>query len=126
MVFIIKPDNFYFGASEEIIRRARALRKRMTQPEEKMWQLLRNSQFHSLKFRRQHPIRRFIVDFYCHELKLVVEIDGSIHDTEIQKERDENRTFMIEELGLKVIRFENKMVMNDVTKVLSEIEKHII
>jgi len=126
MVFIVRPDNFYFGASEEIIRRARDLRKRMTQPEEKMWQLLRNGQFHNLKFRRQHPIRRFIVDFYCHELKLVVEIDGSIHDTEIQKELDENRTFMIEELGLKVIRFKNQMVMNDITSVLTEIEKHII
>jgi very-short-patch-repair endonuclease len=126
MVFIVRPDNFYFGASEEIIRRARELRKRMTRPEEKMWQLLRNRQFHNLKFRRQHPIGRFIVDFYCHELKLVVEIDGSIHDTEIQKERDESRTFMIEELGLKVIRFENQMVMNDVTKVLAEIEKHKI
>lgn len=99
----------------------------MTQPEEKMWQLLRNGQFHNLKFRRQLiPSRRFIVDFYCHELKLVVEIDGSIHDTEIQKELDENRTFMIEELGLKVIRFKNQMVMNDITSVLTEIEKHII
>jgi len=91
-----------------------------------MWQLLRNSQFHNLKFRRQHPIRRFIVDFYCHELKLVVEIDGSIHDTEIQKERDENRTYMIEELGLTVIRFGNQMVMEDINKVFTEIEKHII
>ncbi|MEI6348544.1 MAG: endonuclease domain-containing protein [Bacteroidota bacterium] len=126
MVFIVKPDNFYFGASEEIIRRARELRKRMTRPEEKMWQLLRNRQFQNLKFRRQHPIGRFIVDFYCHELKLIVEIDGSIHDTEIQKERDESRTFMFEELGLKVIRFENQMVMNDLTKVLAEIEKHMI
>ncbi len=98
----------------------------MTRPEEKMWQLLRNSQFHNLKFRRQHPIRRFIVDFYCHELKLVVEIDGSIHDTEIQKERDENRTYMIEELGLTVIRFGNQMVMEDINKVFTEIEKHII
>ena len=126
MAFVVRPDNFYFGASEEIIRRARALRQRMTPPEEKMWQLLRNSQFHNLKFRRQHPIRRFIVDFYCHEHKLVVEIDGSIHNSEIQKERDENRTFMIEELGLKVIRFENQKVMNDISTVLAELEKHII
>ncbi len=126
MVFIVKPDNFYFGASEEIIRRARELRKRMTISEEKIWKVLRNSQFQNLKFRRQHPIGRFIVDFYCHDLKLVVEIDGSIHETEIQRERDENRTFMIEELGLKVIRFENQLVMNDISKVLLEIKKHII
>jgi very-short-patch-repair endonuclease len=125
MVLIKGKENFYFGASEEIIRRARILRKTMTKAETKLWHHLQNNQFQGLKFRRQHPINRFIVDFYCHSLKLVVEIDGDVHLQEIQQERDENRTYELEELGLKVIRFENKSVMSNIAGVLQDIEKHL-
>ncbi|MCX6230807.1 MAG: endonuclease domain-containing protein [Bacteroidetes bacterium] len=125
MVFIVVKDNFYFGASEEIIRRARILRKTMTKAEIKLWQHLQKNQFNGLKFRRQHPINRFIVDFYCHTLKLVIEIDGGVHQEAIQIERDENRTYELEQFGLKVIRFENNMVMTNITGVLKEIEKNI-
>ena len=125
MVLIKGKENFYFGASEEIIRRARVLRKTMTKAETKLWQHLQNNQFQGLKFRRQHPISRFIVDFYCHSLKLVVEIDGDIHLQDIQQERDENRTYELEELGLTVIRFDNEKVMNNLVGVLQEIEKHL-
>jgi very-short-patch-repair endonuclease len=125
MLFIIVKENFYFGASEEIIRRARILRKTMTKAEIKLWQHLQKKQFNELRFRRQHPINRFIVDFYCHALKLVIEIDGDIHQEVIQKERDENRTYEIEQFGLKVIRFQNNMVMTNIEGVLKEIEKNI-
>jgi very-short-patch-repair endonuclease len=125
MVFVKGKENFYFGASEEIIKRARVLRKTMTVAETKLWQYLQNNQFHGLKFRRQHPINRFIVDFYCHTLKLVIEIDGGVHLQEIQHERDVNRTYELNELGLKVIRFENKIVMTNIAGVLQGIEKYM-
>jgi very-short-patch-repair endonuclease len=125
MVFVIVKENFYFGASEEIIRRARILRKAMTKAETKLWKHLQKNQFNDLRFRRQHPVNRFIVDFYCHALKLVIEIDGGVHNEAIQKERDENRTYELEQFGLKVIRFDNNMVMKNIEGVLKEIEKNI-
>ncbi|MEI6696971.1 MAG: endonuclease domain-containing protein [Bacteroidota bacterium] len=125
MVYIIGRENFYFGASEEIIRRARVLRKTMTIPEEKLWNYLRRKQLMALRFRRQHPINRFIVDFYCHAFKLVIEIDGSIHQKEIQQERDENRTYELQAIGLTVIRFTNNEIMTNIAKVIKEIEMHI-
>lgn len=125
MVYIIGRENFYFGASEEIIRRARILRKTMTIPEEKLWNHLRRKQLKTLRFRRQHPINRFIVDFYCHAFKLVIEIDGSIHQMEIQQERDENRTYELQAMGLTVIRFSNNEVMTNIAKVIKEIEMYI-
>jgi len=125
MVLIKGKKNFYFGASEEIIKRARVLRRTMTAAETKLWQYLQNNQFHGLKFRRQHPISQFIVDFYCHALKLVIEIDGGVHLQEIQRERDENRTYELNEFGLMVIRFENEKVMTNIAGVLQDIEKYI-
>jgi len=118
-------ENFYFGASKEMIERARVLRKNMTLAEKKVWKKLRNKQFQNIKFRRQHPINRFIVDFYCHEYKLVIEIDGGIHLTSEQKERDENRTFELENLGLKVIRFDNDTIIHDYQKFESVLNKII-
>jgi len=125
MVKLKTKDNFYFGASGEIMNRARILRKTMTYSEIRLWDKLKDKQFHNLTFRRQHPVSKFIVDFYCHALKLVIEVDGDVHLEEVQHERDDGRTFEIEELGLTVIRFTNKMVNTDITKVLKEIEKYI-
>ncbi len=125
MVLLGRKENFYFGASEEIIKRARMLRKTMTKAEEKLWGHLRKKQFKDLKFRRQHPIGRFIVDFYCHAFKLVIEVDGSVHQQKTQQERDENRTYELQELGLTVIRFDNQVVLTNILKVLKEIEEYI-
>jgi len=125
MVLLGNKENFYFGASEEIIKRARILRKTMTKAEETLWNHLRKKQFEGLRFRRQHPIGRFIVDFYCHALKLVIEVDGNIHQEDLQKERDENRTYELQKLGLTVLRFDNEMVLKDIPKVLKDIEEYI-
>jgi very-short-patch-repair endonuclease len=76
-------------------------------------------------FRRQHPIGPFIVDFYCHEAKLVIEIDGNIHDSQENKEHDENRTFELEKLGLKVIRFKNEAIKGNIMDVLEILQKEI-
>ena len=73
------------------------------------------------KFRRQHPISQFIVDFYCHKYRLVIELDGSIHDLEEQKERDEGREAMLKDLGLMVIWFSNTEVVNNLSHVLATI-----
>jgi very-short-patch-repair endonuclease len=72
----------------------------MTYCEKVLWQELRKNRLHNLYFRRQHPISHFIVDFYCHELRLVIEVDGSIHDMEEQRERDLNRTAEIEKFDI--------------------------
>jgi hypothetical protein len=82
-----------------------------------LWQRLRNQQLSGLKFRRQHPLGPFIADFYCAACRLVMEIDGDIHD--LQPERDAARTEQFEQYGYRVIRFRNKQVLNDVEDVLT-------
>ena len=115
----------YFNAAPITVERAQKLRQRTTPAEEKLWTYLRNRKFKGLKFRRQHPIDRFIVDYICIEKQLVVEVDGAIHNTPEQKKYDKKRTVVLEEYGLTVIRFTNKEILNDVFKVLKEIEKYI-
>ncbi len=112
---------FFFGASPEIIARARALRNRTTLCEKILWQELRKKRLNRFIFRRQHPISRFIVDFYCHELRLVIEVDGSVHDSEEQKEKDLNRTAELANLGLTVIRFRNEEILKNERKVSKKI-----
>jgi len=70
----------YFRAKSDILEAARILRKSMTIPEKLLWDKLKEKQIYGLRFRRQHPIEFFIADFYCHQIRLVVEIDGEIHN----------------------------------------------
>ena len=116
---------FYYGADGEILERARILRKNTTCSENILWQRIRKKRLSGKIFRRQHPISQFIADFYCHEAKLVIEIDGSIHDNQENKENDENRTFELEKLGLKVIRFKNEEIESNINKVLEILAKEI-
>lgn len=112
---------FHYGASPFIFDRAQQLRKKMTNTEALLWDVLRNRRFEGLKFRRQHPVSRFIVDFYCHEKRLVVEVDGSIHDEPEVKVRDANREVELQNLGLTIARFTNEEIENDITKVLERL-----
>jgi len=112
---------FHYGASPIIFDRAQQLRKSMTNAEALLWEALRNRRFEGLKFRRQHPVSRFIVDFYCHEKRLVVEVDGSIHDEPEVKERDANREVELQNLGLTIARFTNEEIENDINKVLQRL-----
>ena len=89
---------------------AKALRKQLTSAEKLFWKIVRNRNLSGLKFRRQHPIGPFIADFYCHALKLVVEIDGDIHDLEDVRQYDTQRENYLKELGIKVLRFKNEDV----------------
>jgi len=87
-----------------------------------LWVQLRRK-LQKLKFYRQFPIDRYIVDFYCPEKNLVIEIDGSIHDLADQKDRDELRSEVIESLGLRIIRFTNEDVLYDLRTVLKSIRE---
>jgi very-short-patch-repair endonuclease len=98
---------------------AREKRIQPTPSEDRLWAGLRNRQLNGLKFRRQHAIERFIVDFYCSDLGLVVEVDGEIHDY-IQEE-DALRQEALEALGFTVMRFKNAQVNNDLNSVLETI-----
>lgn len=112
---------FYYGASAETKAKAKELRGRITSSEKLLWNKLRNRQIKGLKFRRQHPVDIFILDFYCHEIKLAIEVDGGIHLSSQQKEWDDNRSYELKELGINVIRFANEQVMNDVDLVVEDI-----
>lgn len=78
------------GAPRSAFIKARLLRNKMTVAESTLWTYLQNKRFEGYKFRRQHPLHLYIVDFYCHELGLVIEIDGEYHETTEQQEEDEN------------------------------------
>jgi len=120
LTYTVERSMFY-GAKPEIFRKAKALRANMTPPEIKLNEKLRNNQILGLRFKAQHPINQFIVDFYCHPLKLVIEVDGGIHDLKSTKEYDENRTIELEKLGLKIIRFTNKDVAENIDTVIDKI-----
>jgi len=94
----------------------------MTDAERLLWKHLRNTQLHGLKFRRQQPIGNYIVDFICFENKLVVELDGSQHITNVTN--DQLRTMWLENLGYRVIRFWNHDVLKNIAGVLEEISRH--
>jgi very-short-patch-repair endonuclease len=111
----------FYGASVRTFEAARILRRNMTLAEKIIWRKLRNKNLLDARFRRQHPINIFIVDFYCHKLKLVIEIDGEIHFDKKAKKYDSGRTGELEKMGLRVIRFTNDQVLYKLDSVISEI-----
>lgn len=90
----------------------------MTDAEQLLWRLLRNRGVHSAKFRRQHPIGRYVVDFYCHEAKLAIELDGGQHAELAQEAYDRERTAFLESQGIQVLRFWNREVLQQTEEVL--------
>ena len=117
-------SEFYYGATPEILYRASQLRRNMTYAEKCLWEKLRAKKVLGLTFRRQHPVNMFIADFYCHRLKLVIEIDGSIHEIENYRIRDFGREDEFEKFGLATIRFTNEEVINDIDAVLKKITEY--
>ena len=113
------------GASPEIFARAKELRQNMTPAEKALWQRLRNRQLDGFYFRRQHPIKYFIADFYCAKADLIVEVDGGIHNNPVNQEWDMNRTAELEKTGITVIRFTNEEVMNDTGNVIRKIREQL-
>ena len=100
---------------------AKSMRNTATDAEHLLWQILRAKRFMNLKFRRQHVIAPYIVDFYCHELGLVIELDGSQHGTDDGKEYDAERTNFLEALGLTVVRYWNDDVLSRTEVVLEDL-----
>ncbi|MDY0164673.1 endonuclease domain-containing protein [Desulfobotulus sp.] len=102
----------------EIRRYARDLRQNQTDAETFFWALLRGRRFSRMKFRRQHPFGRYILDFYCHERKLVIELDGGQHNGGMAEKYDEERTLWLEQQGIWVLRFWNHEVLQETEAVL--------
>ena len=102
---------------------ARKLRQEETEAEAMLWEALRGKRLNGLKFRRQHPYEKTILDFFCVEHQLVVELDGSIHNLRDQFESDEERTKFLNDHGLKVIRFRNPEILKNLPAVLRKIVK---
>ena len=118
-------ENMYYGANNLIFQRAEELRNNLTPAEEKLWKEIHINEW-KLKFRRQHPIAKWIVDFYCHPIKLVIELDGGIHDVEDVKKNDEEREKHLKKLGLTVLRFKNEEIFNNKKAVLMKISETIM
>ncbi len=104
--------------------RRKSLRNNLTPAEAKLWSVLKDSGFKDRKFRRQHSIENYIVDFYCPAGKIIIELDGQVHMDAMQAQYDAERDKRLTELGNKVLRFENKFVFSDLDGVLGVIEEH--
>lgn len=100
---------------------ARELRQVETETEKILWEFLRGKRLNGLKFRRQHPYEHYVLDFFCVEHQLVVELDGSVHDVLDQAAYDEERTNFLNEHGLHIIRFRNEDVKKNLSSVLQKI-----
>lgn len=116
---------FHEDASKKIFENANALKKVMTTAEKVLWNELRNRKLDGHKFRRQHPVAKYIVDFYCYESKLIIEVDGKVHLSNENQAYDRQRTEHLEAYGIKLIRFTNDQVLENTTSVLIEIRKHL-
>ncbi|HEV8286774.1 MAG TPA: endonuclease domain-containing protein [Chitinophagaceae bacterium] len=114
----------FYGANKIIFENARVLRNKLTNEEMVLWVRLKEH-FPNFKFRRQHPISNYTVDFYCHKLKLVIEVDGSVHNLEESRILDEIRQKNLENLEMKVFRFTNEEVRNQIETVLEKINQFI-
>ena len=101
------------------------LRNRLTPAEAFLWNHLKKRKLEGRKFRRQHSIEIFIVDFFCYEEQLIIELDGEVHNDPNQMSYDDKRTKRLEKLGNRVLRFENKMVFENLSSVLQEIKENL-
>ncbi len=111
-----KPYTRIRGTTPNVETAARRLREDLTPAEKVLWQALKKRQLNNLKFRNQHPVGHFILDFYCPTHKLVIEVDGSIHDRQV--EYDNDRSKQLEAYGYHIIRFRNDEILNNLDFVL--------
>lgn len=111
------------NTSSKIVLAARLLRQEQTVAEKKLWESIRNRRLAGLKFRRQHPFHQFILDAFCVEYQLEVEVDGSIHNDSAQAAYDLERTEFLKAYGIRVLRFTNEEIENRLEEVLRQIIK---
>jgi len=114
----------FLDASKQVFENAYALRHNMTPAEKNLWSYLRLKPL-GYKFRRQHAISKYVADFYCHAVKLIIEIDGAIHNTKETKETDNARQSFLESEGIKFLRFSNDDIDTRFDYVQTVIERHL-
>ena len=117
-------SHIHYGASKRIFINAKALRENETFAEKLLWSRLRNNKL-GYHFRRQHPTNTYVVDFFCEALKLVIEVDGSVHADPNVALEDKNKEESLISYGLEVIRFTNDAVIKDVSMVVELIRTKI-
>jgi very-short-patch-repair endonuclease len=115
----------YFGAKPDLFNLAKEMRKNTTQAERVLWNILRKYRIKGFLFRQQHPIYIFIADFYCHKIKLVIEVDGEVHFNGEAEEHDDGRSGVMEKFGIKIIRFTNEQVLCNQDIVIQQINEFI-
>jgi type I restriction enzyme M protein len=108
-----------------LVERVRELRKKQTPAETVMWELLSDRRFMGLKFRRQHQIGEYVVDFFCNEQKIVIELDGPVHETTDQAKKDKTRDAYLESIGMTVLRFRNEDVLSNPESTLKKIASNL-
>lgn len=120
--------NLFFPTlvSSPLLEAARALRHNMTDVEQLLWHSLRRKQLGDYRFRRQHPIERFVLDFYCCEVKLAIELDGGQHNEPDAKARDSERTALLAAHGIQVLRFWNNEIFSNLEGVLQKIHEALM
>jgi very-short-patch-repair endonuclease len=111
--------------SRDALERARRLRKGETEAERAAWNLLRNRQRLGHKFRRQQPLEKHIADFCCLELRLIIELDGSVHAQPSRRHRDETRDRELQAQGFKVLHISNGLVLNNPEGFIEKVEAEI-
>jgi len=112
----------YFGATPAMFKLARELRKEETEAEKMLWERLNRNQILGLQFRRQHPINVFVADFYCAKIKLLIEVDGSIHEIPEYQAHDIGRSEALNNFGITVIRFTNEQILEEIDTTVYQIE----
>ena len=115
--------SMFYNAKPHIFEKAKALRNNMTDVELILWEKLKGKQMLGLRFRAQHPIDIFIADFYCHPIKLAIEVDGGMHKTKGQREYDIGRTAELNYWEIEVVRFTNEEIKEDINKVIQRIDR---
>ena len=106
-------------------QRRRELRQNLTTAEAVLWKILQRSRLDGEKFRRQHSVGKYVLDFYCPECRLAVELDGEAHFTSIRAEYDVARDEFIRNLKIRTVRFENRLVFENLGSVLETIKEHL-
>lgn len=121
---MVEKDRMHLGATGRIFEHAQSLRGTETMAERLLWGRLSKNQL-GVKFRRQHPVLNYVADFYCHSAKLIIELDGSVHETPQQQFHDQVRTEALSAHGIKIIRFRNEDVISSIDQVLEKIRIHL-
>ena len=123
---MMKRKNMHLGAKPSLFRNADTLRRNLTEAEEILWNHLRNRQMEGVRFIRQHPLKGFVADFYAHQFKFIIEVDGGYHLDRAQQFYDKDREEILTDAQITILRFTNEEVLYHLNEVLACIREKII